>query len=410
MKVLKYLIPLRVLDLSITHPSLSFQHFLESLVAKPSTIEWPEWHSWTDYHERWGKWCSSQTWHADVLPHLRFLDIRCPKGFSQSERLDNFPLLRAIGWTRAYLIPPLKDLGVWEGRGGMDDIAVDYTSTGYLDKHLGLSSKEHDATIVRAIVTQHLAIAFPDTPLFPLHSTVLFRQLRHLEIICYSNHKILLLPYLQQIERLKISRGSIPEYSLNVDLPLTHTLQWLELNCSIPLWMLGRTFKALREFRFTHPPDEPENHYWREGLQVDLSACTKLELMYCPIEHLRFLSCSNVQILRWYPYSFQTFDLAAFSSLHDFLSNLFCLQNLYISIPQGSGINPLFDFIFCGASEHGVWPEIRRVEVKIRCGTISEASHLFDQTVRHQQRYVNWWKSFIVTRRDATRVTINAFM
>ena len=155
MKVSTYLIPLQELALSITHPSPSFQHFLESLAAKPSANEWPEWSSLVDYHEGWGQWCSSQTWHANVLPHLKFLSIQCPKGFSQSEHLDNFPLLRAIGWTRAYLTPPLEHLKVWEGssRGSMDDIAVDYTSTGYLDEHLGISSNEHDATIVRAIVT-----------------------------------------------------------------------------------------------------------------------------------------------------------------------------------------------------------------------------------------------------------------
>jgi len=117
MKVLKYLVPLQDLSLSITHPSPSFQSFLESLAAKPSTNEWPGWYSFRDYHEGWEQWCSSQTWHANVLPHLKNLEIQCPKGFSQSARLDNFPFLRAIGWTRAYLTPPLEHLKVWEGRG-----------------------------------------------------------------------------------------------------------------------------------------------------------------------------------------------------------------------------------------------------------------------------------------------------
>jgi len=156
MKVLKYLIPLQELALSITYPSPSFQSFLESLAAKPSTDEWHERFSSMGYYEGWEKWCSSQTWHANVLPHLKSLHIQCPKGFSRSERLDDFPLLRAIGWTRAYLTPPLEHLKVWEGRGSMDDIAVDYTSTGYLDKHIGISSKEFDATIVKAIVTRRL--------------------------------------------------------------------------------------------------------------------------------------------------------------------------------------------------------------------------------------------------------------
>jgi len=409
MKILKYLIPLQELGLSVTHPSPSFQNFLESLAAKPST-EWPGWHSWRDYHEGWEKWCSSQTWHANVLPHLKILRIRCPKGFSQSKRLENFPLLRAIGCTRAYLTPPLEHLKVWEGRGSVDDIAVDYTSTGYLNKHLGISSTEHDTTIVRAIVTRCLAIEFPDTPLFPLHSTVLFRQLQRLKLICKSNHSIFILPYLEQIERLEISRGYIFEHSLNLDLPLTHTLQWLKLSFSTLLWMFGRTFKVLREFRVFIYPDERENQSRHEGLQVDLPACTTLELEYCPIDYLRFLSCSNVQILRWSQYSLHAFDLAVFNSLHDFLFNLSCLRCLYISVPPGLGIDSLIDFVFCGASEHGVWRDIRSVKVNIWFYSSSEESHHFDQIVGHQLRYEKWWKSFTVTKGHATYVTITASM
>jgi len=408
MKVLKYLIPLRELALFITHPSQSFQSFLESLAAKPSTDEWPEWSSWRSYYYGWEQWCSSQTWHANVLPRLKFLRIQCPKGFSQSERLDNSPLLRAIGWTRQYLTPPLEHLKVWEGRGSMDDIAVDYTSTGYLDKHLGVSSKDIDATIVMAMVTRHLAIAFPDTRLCPLHSTVLFRRLRHLKLICESNDEILIFPSLEQIEGLKISNGYTPEYSLNSDLPLTHTLQWLNLFRSTTSWMLGRTFEALREFSVFQPP--PEVYSRHEQLQVDMPACTTLELENWSMDSLRFLSCPNVQILRWSQHSLQTtFDLAGFTSLRDFLFNLSCLQNLYISFSQGLGINSLIDAIFYGASEHGVWRDIKKVEVEIVFNTSSEASHFFDQTVGHQLRYEKWWKSFTVNK-DWFRVMINTSM
>jgi len=409
MKVVKYLIPLQELALSITHPSPSFQSFLESLAAKPSTNEWPGEDLSMYHYKRWEKWCSSQTWHANVLPHLKFLRIQCPKGFSHSERLDNFPLLRAIGWTRAYLIAPLENLKVWEGRGCMDKIAVDYTSTSYLDTHLGTSSREFDAMIVKAIVTRRLAITIFDAPLLPLHSTVLFRQLRHLELYGEHIHRTLILPYLERIERLKISDGSNFEYSLNLDLPLTHTLQWLELSFSTPLWMLGRTFGALREFRVTGPPDEPENHSRHEGLQVDLPACTTLELWDCSMDYLTFLSCSNVQILRWSPHSFLTFDLEALNSLHDFLFNLSCLQNLDISVPPGLGIDSLIDFVFCGALEHGVWRDIRSVEVVVWINSSSEASHLFDQTVGHQPRYEKWWKSFTVTKEER-KVIVRASM
>jgi len=418
MKVVKYLIPLQELALSITHPSPSFQSFLESLVAKPSTDEWPGWRSGSgrNNHKRWKRWCSSKTWHANVLPHLKFLRIQCPKGFSQSERLDNFPLLRTIGCTRAWLTPPMQHLKVWEGRGIMDDIAVDYTSTGYLDKYLGRSRPEYDTTIVMAIVTRRLDIEFPYAPILALCSTALFRQLRQLEIIFKSDHEILILPYLEQIERLRISRGFIPEYSLNLDLPVTHTLQWLELKFSPPSWMLGRTFKVLREFWVSEPPVNPWDDSRDEGLQVDLPACTTLGLMQCPMAYLRFFSCSNVQILCWSQnrlwtrnhWPSQTFDLAAFDSFHDLLFNLSCLQYLDICVPQDLGTDSLIDFVFCEASEHGVWRDIRSVRVKIEFNSVSEASHLFDQ----QPRYEKWWKSFTVkaTREFIAELLINASM
>jgi len=415
MKVVKYLIPLQELVLSIAYPSPSFQTFLESLAAKPSTNEWPGWHSWMDYHEGWEEWCSSHTWHVNVLPHLEHLEIQCPKGFSQSVRLDNFPLLRAIGWTRAYLTPPLEQLKVREGRGSMGDIVVDYTSTGYLDKHLGISSKEFDATIVKAIVTRRLAIEFPHTLLSRLPSTVLFRQLQHLELMCNSDHRISILPYLEQIERLEISYGfrSIAESSLNPNLPLTRTLQSLALNSSTFSWMLGRTFKALREFRVCDPPDKLENNSRHEGLQVDLPACTTLGLTHCSIDYLRFFSCPNVQILRWSQNvnMWTTFDLPMFNSLHDFLFNLSCLQDLDIVVPQGLGRDSLIDFVFCGALEHGVWPEIRSVEVGVWFNhrSESEASGFIDQIAGHQQHYEKWWKSVTVTKEERS-VIVRASM
>jgi len=414
LKVVKYLIPLQELAISVTHPSLSFQTFLESLAAKPSINEWPKWNSSRDYHEGWEQWCSSQTWRANVLPHLKSLSIQCPKGFSQSERLDNFPFLRAIGWTRAYMTPPLERLQVSEGRENMGDIAVDYTSTGYLDKHLRISSKEIDATIVKAIVTRRLAIEFPNTPLFPLHSTVLFRQLRDLTLDCGSNHEIRILPYLERIERLEISGGSISEYPLNLDLPLTHTLQWLELRESTFSWMLGRTFKNLRKFSGEKSPEKrgPEDLSRHDGLQVDLPACTTLELMYYSTEYLRFLSCSNVQELFLYEDTIvwvtpmRTFDLAVFNSFHDSFFTLSCLQDLSFSVTQGLGINSLIEFVFCGASEYGVWRDIRSVRVEVGFYSSSEESHLFDQIVGHQQRYEKWWKSFTVTKQDQYKVVI----
>ena len=407
-KVLRYLVPLQELSLSIAHPSLSWQHFLESLAAKPSTNEWPALSRWNYIDQLWNRWYFSQTWHTNMLPCLKYLSIRCPKGFSRSERLDNFPFLRLVGWTRSRLVPPLEHLKVWEGRGSVDDIAVDYTSLGYLNKHLGISSEEYDAAIVMAIATRCLIIHH-NAPLFQLHSTALFRQLQHLDVNCHGNDEILILPCLEQIKSLKILRGIIPVYPLNLDLPLTHTLHCLQLHFSTSSWMLGRSFKALRECQIVWSPFAPENLYRYEGLQMDLPACTTFGLESCPMDYLRFFSCSNVQILRWShaPVS-ATVDLATLSSLHDFLFNLSCLQQLHISTSPHSGLGSLIQVVFCDAQERGVWRDIRSAKVTVwfTGSSWSDQYHSFIQMVGHQLFYEKWWKEFTVTKEDRSQMAM----
>jgi hypothetical protein len=417
-KVLKRLVLLQELVLSIALPSPSWQSFLESLAAKPSANEWPVWsrevvfnHQW----EQWKQWCSSQTWNANILPHLKCLGIQCPKGFYQSERLENLPLLRLVGWTRAHLTPPLEHLNVWEGRGTMCDIVVDYISTGYLNKHLGVSEYEqgYDAGIVMAMVTGHLVIGKYTPPILQLHSTTLFRQLQHLDLTCPYHLEILILPYLEQIKELEISGGIIHKYPLNIDLPLTHTLQCLELHRSTFSWMLGRTFKALREFQNDRSPFVPENLSMDEGLQIDLPTCTTLQLDDHSMGYLHTLSCSNVQNLHWrQALLWTTPDETALNSLHDFVITLSCLQQLYIELFWGWAMDPLIRLVFCGASEQGAWRDIRCVEVKIWFRTSSEASQFFDQRVEHQQRYGKSWRTFTVTKeRDfLSHVKVDASM
>ena len=122
--MLKYLGSLKELVLSIACPSPSWQAFLESLAAKPSTQDWPEWSLQDHYNgwKKWKEWYSSQPWHAKSFPHLKYLGIQCSKGFSQSECLANSPVFKLVGWTRAQSGSPLEHLKVWEGRGTTEDI------------------------------------------------------------------------------------------------------------------------------------------------------------------------------------------------------------------------------------------------------------------------------------------------
>ena len=168
-KVLNHLGPLQELVLSIACPSPLWESFLESLAAKPSTQDWPEWDLQDHYNgwKKWKQWYSSQTWHTKFLPCLKYLGIQCSKGFSQPECLGNSPVYRLVGWTRARSSSPLEHLKVWEGRGSTEDIVVDYISSEYLQKHFWISDKTVDLKIVRGMVTQSLAIDHSDH--LPLH-------------------------------------------------------------------------------------------------------------------------------------------------------------------------------------------------------------------------------------------------
>ena len=410
-KVLKYLVPLQKLVLSIAHPSRSWEIFLGSLAAKPSTNEWRAWDRRGTNHEQWDQWYSSQTWRVNVLPRLKTLGIQCPKAFSRSECLDNLPLLRLVGWTRARFTPPLEHLKVWGENRTTNDAVVDYTSTTYLQEHLGVFAEEYDDMIVKGMVTRCLIIQKDAVPLFQLHSTVLFRWLQHLELTSVPDHEIPLFPWLQQIKTLEITFGKIPEYSLNIGLPLTQTLQCLKLEDSTSSWMLGRSFKTLREFQIKRLSFIPEDMSGHEGLWMSLPVCTVLQLEDCQFSDLRFLSCSNVKRLCWSTFLARiTFDLTALNSIRDFLFNLPCLQNLFISIPPVSGLDSLIQDVFYDAREQGAWRDISSVEMMVWQGGSSEGSHLFDRTVGHQHFYEKWWKEFTVTKDIWRKMIVRASM
>jgi len=412
-KVLKYLVPLQELILSIAHHSSSWKDFLALLAAKPSAKDWREWEAEDSSHHRWEQWCLSQTWCVNVLPHLKYLGIQCPKGFSQSEYLDNRLLLRLVGWSRAHLTPPLEYLKVWEGKGTTDGIVVDYISTGYPDRLLGISSKEYDTMIVRGIVTQRLVIDSSTTQLLQLHSTVLFRRLQEIKVKCFQDHEIPILPYLEQIKRLEIWHGTIPAYPLDLDLPLIHTLQSLRLYVSTVSWMLGRTFKALRELLVRDTPGTPENQPRHEGLRVNLPACTALTLWAFSVNNFRFLSCPNVQILLWTQSpTCSAIDQAALESLHDFLWHCSCLKTIEIVISQDLGLDSLFQLVLCDTQEQRVWRYIRSVEVKVWLNGSSKRGkdHPFTWTVGHERYYEKWWKDIIVTMEGFSKVVVRASM
>ena len=410
-KVLKYLVPLQELVLSVAHPSPSWQDFLESLAAKPSTKDWPVWHPWTDHCQEWKQWCSSQSWHTNVLPHLKYLGIQCPKGFSQSECIDTYPIFRLVGWTRAKLATPLEHLKVWEGRGTTDDNVVDYISTEYLDKHyldqhFKISDHQNDEMVVRGMLTQCLLVsAWDGNPLLQLRSTVLFRLLEDVKLTHSAQegfpiHDVenFIFPYMKQIKRLEIVGSNILSDPLKSHFPLVDTLQWLKLLYSPFSWMLGRTFKALSEFVVEGAPYKHDNLSFYEGLQVGLPACTILKLSDFSEDHLHVLSCPNVQLFHFA--MSRGIGEASLKRLTDFLCDCSRLQKLTIRIrEEWEGIDSLMQFVFCDAQNRAVWRDIESVEVTVSLPVSSRnaENRPFASLVGHQQHYEKWWKEFTVT-------------
>jgi hypothetical protein len=393
-KVLKYTDLLQELLVSIAYPSSLWVTFLESLAAEPSDKDWPMsslpglWEI-RKYSDDVAKW-SSQTWHSNVLPHLRYLGIQSPKGFSQSECLDYCPVLAFVAWTRKQLRPPLEHLKVWERRGTTDDIVVDYISTESLGKHLGTPKTGYYWGIVFGMVTQHLSIDYEAFPLFrQLHSTVLFKQLQTLRLWDLDDETHIL-PYLGQIKDMVIWRTRIPAYSVDIDLPCVHTLQKLELRDSTYSWMVGRTFHTLKECSIQNSSEDLSAY---KQVQVHLPACTKLEWLGSAVDYMH-LSHPNVQILELH---LGTSDEVIPKSLHNFLSNCPCLQELMIEIDHCSGLDSLIQFVFCDAQEQGVWHDIRGVELN-DWQYDSDQDQIFNDIAGQTQHHQKWWKELALSR------------
>ena len=378
---LEHMEHLHELVLSIAYPSSSLEHFLMLLTAVPSSKDWPKWHLYAG-HSKWEDWCSSQTWYTNMLPSLRSLCIQSSKGFSQSQCFDNCPVLRYLAWTRAQMTPPLEHLKVWEGRGTSDDIIVDYISAGYLDKHLGVSAQYYDQTIIRGILTQTM-VETGFSPIFnKLYSTLFFRQLQVLILDCEGCDEINILLYLEQIKELTIYYSTIPVYSLDIDLPLVHTLQYLMLCRSSCPWMSGRVFKALKRITIDECQDGAHN-----DPPLDIPACTELE--WIDQVAAPSFSCVNLQKFSWRNKGID--DLVDLSSLFDFLRNCPHLQHLDCLIHYQC--DSVIQFVFCDAQEQGVWKDIRSVKVELWYMD-DDAIGTLTQKYGHAQHVEKWWKEF----------------
>ena len=283
---------------------------------------------------------------------------------------------------------PLEHLDVWEGRGTSDDIVMDYISTGYLDKHLGVSAQHYDHTIIRGILTQEVFERGFSPILDKFYSTLLFRQLQVLILNCEGCNKINILPYLEQIRELTVYNSTIPAYSLNIDLPLVHTLQYLKLLYSSCPWMSGRVFKALKWITIDFVPDDGCN-----DPQPDTPACIELEWNNQVAAPSFF--CVNLQKFSWI--NDQINDMVDLRSLFDFLLNCSHLQHFDCVIDCES--DSVIQFVFCDAQEQGVWKDIRSVEVELHVMD-GDALGAVTRKYEHAQHVEKWWKEFTFSSDD----------
>ena len=126
------------------------------------------------------------------------------------------------------------------------------------------------------MLTLELIIEGFDTYTFEeLYSTLLFRQLQELFLRHEGWDEIDVMPYLEQIKILTVLSAHILSYSLDIDLPLIHTLKQLTLGSLSCSWMYGRAFPALKSFEF-HGYLGSEL-YGHNGPQVDMPACTEVK-------------------------------------------------------------------------------------------------------------------------------------
>jgi hypothetical protein len=128
--------------------------------------------------------------------------------------------------------------------------------------------------------------------------------------------------------------------------------------------MLGRTFKQLKECIIQDPHATSEDLSKCKELQVEMPACTRFEWAWADVNPFPFISSPNLQILVWNPSPGLALDEAVLKSLHNFLLNCSCLQELDIMHHHQPG---------------------------------------------HQQHYEKWWKKFTVSKDDG-RVSLTAFM
>ena len=247
------------------------------------------------------------------------------------------------------------------------------------------------------MLTHRLSIAGTSSFFKILHSTVLFRQLQALELKCPG--EVHILPYLEQIKELCIFNSKVPAYPLNIHLPLVHTLRTLRLYRSKVSWMLGRTFTVLSKCVVEYVKETSKDLSWWNALQVNMPACVDLEWKYSSAVFFPFVSCPNLQVLRWSPRGRMALvlDEMNLNSLHIFLRNSPRLRTVEISIYHNSRLDSLLQCVLCDARAEGALQGIKHLRVTtLFYFSFDIRSQFFDRMVQYAPDYKKWWKEFTV--------------
>jgi hypothetical protein len=178
------------------------------------------------------------------------------------------------------------------------------------------------------------------------------------------------------------------------------------------VWVVS-SHHTLRECTFVDCDNSSEDWSAYNRVQVHMPTCTKLYWSGSVVAYPLFFH-PNVQIVDLL--HLDPPDEVLLKSLHNYLSNCPCLQQLRIKIDECPGLDSLIQFVFCDAQEQGVWHEIRSVELNELFFFDSDARDQ-DQNLKkiagQTQPYQKWWKELALSREtdlEIEQVIIKATM
>jgi hypothetical protein len=287
--VLQLLPGLKELRLDLGMPSALGNLFFTALLAKPiGQVDRSQFNKL-----KWG-----QGWEAMICPSLKVLELRYQRWLRQTDSLDFLILLFAISWSRERTATPLElelhfkpSSDAWKAlelssQSIMEISTLAIPSLMYSDQSFPIDLHENCFTIATQdfMETKTWERSIYESLCFPF----CFNHLHALYLAAECTQKLNVLPLFQQLEDLFLFNIQVTPPTLDVDLPLVHTLRGLYLERSTLSWMDGRVFAKLETF-------EVDEDGWPGSFKhnVQMPVCTYIRfkqnrLKVLPLLHSSF--------------------------------------------------------------------------------------------------------------------------